>query len=56
MDKAELAKINKNLQKELTKMAGDKQDQEQLEFIEDVLVESANSIPGYRQERGGGNK
>jgi len=37
-------------------MAGDKQGQEQLEYLEDVLVESAQSIPGYRPERGGDNK
>ena len=56
MSMQDLAKINQNLNKELAQMATDKDGRDHLQYINDVLVESADSITGYRLDRSQGRK
>ena len=56
MSMQDLAKLNQNLSKELSSMANDKDGRDQLQYINDVLVESADSINGYRLDRSNGKR
>lgn len=56
MSMEDLAKINQNLNKELSSMAYDKDGKDHLQYINDVLVESADSINGYRLDRSQGKR
>jgi len=47
MSKKDLAKMNQSLGASLQKMTGDKNDKDYLQYMEDVLTDSSQSVPGY---------